>query len=81
MSQKITLGIAILETKRKKKDLPKIINYLIKLYHINVIVFPDETIITEPISSWPICDALLCFYQGCNSRKKLWCETVDFLEK
>ena len=62
MCPKLVLGIAILEKKRRNKDLPKLIDYLIKLYHIQVVIFSDETIINEPISKWPNCDALLCFY-------------------
>ena len=62
MCQNITLGIAILEKKRKNKDLPKFINYLLKLFHIQVVVFSDETILKEPVEKWPSCDALLCFY-------------------
>jgi len=30
--------------------------------HFEVVVFPEETILNEPVSQWPLCDSLICFY-------------------
>lgn len=29
---------------------------------LDIIVFPDETILNDPVEAWPICDCLISFY-------------------
>ena len=37
----------------------------LKLYNLlEFIIFPDNTILEEPIESWPIVDALVSFYSS-----------------
>ena len=47
----------------RNKDFPKLVKHLIRLFHIQVVVFPDETILNEPVEAWPACDAFMCFYR------------------
>ena len=32
--------------------------------HIDVLVFPESTILNDPPEAWPVCDAFLSFYSS-----------------
>ncbi|KAA8499857.1 Inositol hexakisphosphate and diphosphoinositol-pentakisphosphate kinase [Porphyridium purpureum] len=33
-------------------------------YELNVVVFPEDVVLNEPVQQWPLCDALIAFYSA-----------------
>ena len=44
--------------------ISQILGRLARFEHIEVLVFPESTILNEPPEAWPICDAFLSFYSN-----------------
>ncbi len=42
--------------------MQNILTRLSRQDHIQIIVFPDDTILNEPVEEWPKCDCLIAFY-------------------
>lgn len=58
----ITLGVCAMAKKTKSKPMKEILRRLEKFQHIRVIVFEEKVVLSQPIESWPLCDALISFY-------------------
>ena len=48
--------------KSQSKPMKEILNRLEEFELIRTIVFPEEVILNEPVSKWPICDCLISFH-------------------
>ncbi|VDL90810.1 unnamed protein product [Schistocephalus solidus] len=58
----VTLGVCAMAKKTKSKPMKEILRRLEKFQHIRIFVFEESMILNTPISSWPVCDALISFY-------------------
>jgi hypothetical protein len=48
--------------KSNSKAMTQILERLCMFDYINVVIFPEETILEEPVESWPLCDCLISFH-------------------
>lgn len=48
--------------KSKSKPMTQILERLCRFDYIEVIVFPEEVILGEPVEKWPLCDCLISFH-------------------
>ena len=42
--------------------MKEILDRLAKFDMFEIVVFPDEVILNQPVEAWPICDALISFF-------------------
>uniref|UniRef100_A0A8C6NWM8 Inositol hexakisphosphate and diphosphoinositol-pentakisphosphate kinase n=1 Tax=Nothobranchius furzeri TaxID=105023 RepID=A0A8C6NWM8_NOTFU len=48
--------------KSKSKPMTQILERLCKFEYIDVVIFPEEVILEEPVEKWPLCDCLISFH-------------------
>uniref|UniRef100_A0A665ULE7 Inositol hexakisphosphate and diphosphoinositol-pentakisphosphate kinase n=1 Tax=Echeneis naucrates TaxID=173247 RepID=A0A665ULE7_ECHNA len=48
--------------KSKSKPMTQILERLCKFDYIDVVIFPEEVILEEPVEKWPLCDCLISFH-------------------
>lgn len=56
------VGICAMTKKSKSKPMTQILERLCRFDYINVVVFPEEVILEEPVEKWPLCDCLVSFH-------------------
>ncbi|KAM3608862.1 uncharacterized protein V6R79_005797 [Siganus canaliculatus] len=60
--RQIVVGICAMTKKSKSKPMTQILERLCKFDYINVVIFPEEVILEEPVDKWPLCDCLISFH-------------------
>ncbi|XP_019116675.1 inositol hexakisphosphate and diphosphoinositol-pentakisphosphate kinase 1 isoform X1 [Larimichthys crocea] len=60
--RQIVVGICAMMKKSKSKPMTQILERLCKFDYINVVIFPEEVILEEPVEKWPLCDCLISFH-------------------
>lgn len=70
--RQIVVGICAMTKKSKSKPMTQILERLCKFDYINVVIFPEEVILEEPVEKWPLCDCLISFH----SKGKVTNETL-----
>ncbi|KAI3371062.1 hypothetical protein L3Q82_023697, partial [Scortum barcoo] len=60
--RQIVVGICSMMKKSKSKPMTQILERLCKFDYINVVIFPEEVILEEPVEKWPLCDCLISFH-------------------
>uniref|UniRef100_A0A8C4ZTQ0 Inositol hexakisphosphate and diphosphoinositol-pentakisphosphate kinase n=1 Tax=Gadus morhua TaxID=8049 RepID=A0A8C4ZTQ0_GADMO len=60
--RQILVGICAMTKKSNSKAMTQILERLCMFDYINVVIFPEETILEEPVESWPLCDCLISFH-------------------
>ncbi|KAM6937550.1 inositol hexakisphosphate and diphosphoinositol-pentakisphosphate kinase 1-like [Xenentodon cancila] len=60
--RQIVVGICAMMKKSKSKPMTQILERLCKFDYIDVVVFPEEVILEEPVAKWPLCDCLISFH-------------------
>lgn len=48
--------------KSNSKPMTQILERLCKFDYIDVVIFPEEVILEEPVENWPLCDCLISFH-------------------
>lgn len=56
------VGICAMTKKSKSKPMTQILERLCKFDYIDVVIFPEEVILEEPVEKWPLCDCLISFH-------------------
>lgn len=49
--------------------MTQILERLCKFDYIDVVIFPEEVILEEPVEKWPLCDCLISFHSKGKSCK------------
>ena len=63
VEKKIRLGICAMDKKARSKPMNEILSRLPKeLFEVEI--FGDDTILNQPIESWPVVEVLICFYSS-----------------
>ena len=62
LNKKVKLGICAMNKKSNSAQMQSILQRLSAFNEFDIIVFPDEVILNDPIESWPIVDALISFF-------------------
>ncbi|XP_049928555.1 inositol hexakisphosphate and diphosphoinositol-pentakisphosphate kinase 2 isoform X5 [Epinephelus moara] len=60
--RQIVVGICAMMKKSKSKPMTQILERLCKFDYINMVIFPEEVILEEPVEKWPLCDCLISFH-------------------
>ncbi|KAM9377149.1 inositol hexakisphosphate and diphosphoinositol-pentakisphosphate kinase 1 isoform 2-T2 [Pholidichthys leucotaenia] len=60
--RQIVVGICAMTKKSKSKPMTQILERLCKFDYIDVVIFPEEVILDEPVEKWPHCDCLISFH-------------------
>ncbi|XP_075884994.1 inositol hexakisphosphate and diphosphoinositol-pentakisphosphate kinase 1 isoform X2 [Nelusetta ayraudi] len=60
--RQIVVGICAMTKKSKSKPMTQILERLCRFDYIEVVVFPEEVILEEPVEKWPLCDCLISFH-------------------
>ncbi|KAM9854875.1 inositol hexakisphosphate and diphosphoinositol-pentakisphosphate kinase 2 [Aulostomus maculatus] len=60
--RQIVVGICSMMKKSKSKPMTEILERLCKFDYIEVVIFPEEVILEEPVEKWPLCDCLISFH-------------------
>uniref|UniRef100_A0A665UIZ4 Inositol hexakisphosphate and diphosphoinositol-pentakisphosphate kinase n=1 Tax=Echeneis naucrates TaxID=173247 RepID=A0A665UIZ4_ECHNA len=60
--RQIVVGICAMMKKSKSKPMTQILERLCKFDYIDVVIFPEEVILEEPVEKWPLCDCLISFH-------------------
>ncbi|XP_042080571.1 inositol hexakisphosphate and diphosphoinositol-pentakisphosphate kinase 1 isoform X4 [Maylandia zebra] len=60
--RQIVVGICAMTKKSKSKPMTQILERLCKFDYIDVVIFPEEVILEEPVEKWPLCDCLISFH-------------------
>uniref|UniRef100_A0A672JD65 Inositol hexakisphosphate and diphosphoinositol-pentakisphosphate kinase n=1 Tax=Salarias fasciatus TaxID=181472 RepID=A0A672JD65_SALFA len=60
--RQIVVGICAMMKKSKSKPMTEILERLCKFDYIDVVIFPEEVILEEPVEKWPLCDCLISFH-------------------
>uniref|UniRef100_A0A3Q3XLS0 Inositol hexakisphosphate and diphosphoinositol-pentakisphosphate kinase n=1 Tax=Mola mola TaxID=94237 RepID=A0A3Q3XLS0_MOLML len=60
--RQILVGICSMTKKSKSKPMTQILERLCKFDYINVVIFPEDVILEEPVEKWPLCDCLISFH-------------------
>lgn len=58
----ITFGICAMAKKTGGKPMREILKRLAKYNDFEIVIFPEEMILNQPIEEWPVCDALLSWF-------------------
>lgn len=56
------VGICAMMKKSTSKPMTQILERLCKFDYIDVVIFPEEVILEEPVEKWPLCDCLISFH-------------------
>ncbi|CAN9498828.1 unnamed protein product [Ophioblennius macclurei] len=62
VERQIVVGICAMMKKSKSKPMTQILERLCKFDYIDVVIFPEEVILEEPVEKWPLCDCLISFH-------------------
>lgn len=54
--------------KSKSKPMTQILERLCRFDYIEVVIFPEEVILEEPVEKWPLCDCLISFHSKGTAR-------------
>ncbi|XP_043961585.1 inositol hexakisphosphate and diphosphoinositol-pentakisphosphate kinase 2 isoform X21 [Gambusia affinis] len=60
--RQIVVGICCMMKKSKSKPMTQILERLCRFEYITVVIFPEDTILNEPVDKWPLCDCLISFH-------------------
>ncbi|CAI5665543.1 unnamed protein product [Oreochromis niloticus] len=60
--RQIVVGICAMTKKSKSKPMTQILERLCKFDYIDMVIFPEEVILEEPVEKWPLCDCLISFH-------------------
>ncbi|KAM7415043.1 hypothetical protein PAMA_019732 [Pampus argenteus] len=60
--RQIVVGICSMMKKSNSKPMTQILERLCKFDYIDVVIFPEEVILEEPVEKWPLCDCLISFH-------------------
>ncbi|KAM9816232.1 inositol hexakisphosphate and diphosphoinositol-pentakisphosphate kinase 2 isoform 4-T4 [Syngnathus typhle] len=60
--RQIVVGICCMMKKSKSKPMTHILERLCKFDYIEVVVFPEDVILDQPVDKWPLCDCLISFH-------------------
>ncbi|XP_053282589.1 inositol hexakisphosphate and diphosphoinositol-pentakisphosphate kinase 1 isoform X2 [Pleuronectes platessa] len=60
--RQIVVGICAMMKKSKSKPMTQILERLCKFDYIDMVIFPEEVILEEPVEKWPLCDCLISFH-------------------
>ncbi|XP_036424284.1 inositol hexakisphosphate and diphosphoinositol-pentakisphosphate kinase 2 isoform X21 [Colossoma macropomum] len=60
--RQIIVGICSMMKKSNSKPMTQIMERLCKFEYINVVIFPEDVILNEPVEKWPMCDCLISFH-------------------
>ncbi|XP_044212382.1 inositol hexakisphosphate and diphosphoinositol-pentakisphosphate kinase 2 isoform X12 [Thunnus albacares] len=60
--RQIVVGICAMMKKSNSKPMTQILDRLCKFDYIDVVIFPEEVILEEPVEKWPLCDCLISFH-------------------
>lgn len=60
--RQIVVGICAMTKKSNSKPMTQILERLCKFDYIDVVIFPEEVILEEPVENWPHCDCLISFH-------------------
>ncbi|XP_077566381.1 inositol hexakisphosphate and diphosphoinositol-pentakisphosphate kinase 1 isoform X5 [Stigmatopora nigra] len=60
--RQIVVGICCMMKKSKSKPMTQILERLCKFDYIEVVIFPEDVILEEPVEKWPLCDCLISFH-------------------
>nr|XP_054599073.1 inositol hexakisphosphate and diphosphoinositol-pentakisphosphate kinase 2 isoform X4 [Nothobranchius furzeri] len=60
--RQVVVGICAMMKKSKSKPMTQILERLCKFEYIDVVIFPEEVILEEPVEKWPLCDCLISFH-------------------
>ncbi|XP_038157226.1 inositol hexakisphosphate and diphosphoinositol-pentakisphosphate kinase 1 isoform X15 [Cyprinodon tularosa] len=60
--RQIVVGICAMMRKSKSKPMTQILERLCKFDYIDVVIFPEEVVLEEPVEKWPLCDCLISFH-------------------
>ncbi|XP_054631232.1 inositol hexakisphosphate and diphosphoinositol-pentakisphosphate kinase 2-like isoform X9 [Dunckerocampus dactyliophorus] len=60
--RQIVVGICCMMKKSKSKPMTQILERLCKFDYIEVVIFPEDVILEEPVDKWPLCDCLISFH-------------------
>ena len=71
--RQILVGICAMTKKSNSKAMTQILERLCMFDYINVVIFPEETILEEPVESWPLCDCLISFHSKGEPRCRGFC--------
>lgn len=71
--RQIVVGICAMMKKSKSKPMTEILERLCKFDYIDVVIFPEEVILEEPVENWPRCDCLISFHsKGKHHKLYFW---------
>ncbi|GIX62750.1 histidine acid phosphatase [Babesia caballi] len=62
MNRIFTLGICAMASKVESAPMRSILRYLRATGDFEIIIFPEETILHQPITEWPVVECLIAFY-------------------
>lgn len=65
--RQIVVGICAMTKKSNSKPMTQILERLCKFDYIDVVIFPEEVILEEPVENWPLCDCLISFHSKGNN--------------
>nr|XP_020478363.1 inositol hexakisphosphate and diphosphoinositol-pentakisphosphate kinase 2-like isoform X8 [Monopterus albus] len=60
--RQIVVAICAMMKKSTSKPMTQIMERLSKFDYIDVVIFPEEVILEEPVENWPLCDCLISFH-------------------
>uniref|UniRef100_A0A7N5ZR72 Inositol hexakisphosphate and diphosphoinositol-pentakisphosphate kinase n=1 Tax=Anabas testudineus TaxID=64144 RepID=A0A7N5ZR72_ANATE len=60
--RQVVVGICAMMKKSTSKPMTQILERLCKFDYIDVVIFPEEVILEEPVEKWPLCDCLISFH-------------------
>ncbi|XP_049578864.1 inositol hexakisphosphate and diphosphoinositol-pentakisphosphate kinase 2 isoform X5 [Syngnathus scovelli] len=60
--RQIVVGICCMMKKSKSKPMTQILERLCKFDYIEVVIFPEDVILDQPVDKWPLCDCLISFH-------------------
>ncbi|KAF3688514.1 Inositol hexakisphosphate and diphosphoinositol-pentakisphosphate kinase 1 [Channa argus] len=60
--RQIVVGICAMMKKSTSKPMTQILERLCKFDYIDMVIFPEEVVLEEPVEKWPICDCLISFH-------------------
>ncbi|KAK0426672.1 hypothetical protein QR680_009837 [Steinernema hermaphroditum] len=64
--KRIIIGICAMRRKATSKPMRAIMSKILEYYsdYMDIIVFPEEVILQEPVEKWPLCDCLISFHSS-----------------
>lgn len=58
----MVVGICAMTKKSNSKPMTEILERLCKFDYIDVVIFPEEVVLEEPVEKWPLCHCLISFH-------------------